>query len=249
MTPAAITFDFWATLCQDAPENVAPGQAMRVRGVAAALARAGHAFSPDVVDDACHRGLAGMQAQYWSRNIDVPADVQVGVVLDCLEPGLAAALPAPVLADAVRGYVAPLDRFPPVLLPGAGDAVRALAARGVPLAIISNTGRTPGVVLRRALERYGLLACFQVTTYSDEAGVRKPAREIFERTLAALGVPPAKALHIGDDATSDIQGARALGMRTAHYVASHDTRAARPASPDADLIVEDLSKLATRLFC
>ena len=81
--------------------------------------------------------------------------------------------------------------------------MRALAARGVALGIISNTGRTPGTVLRRFLEGHDLLRYFRAVTYSDEIGRRKPDGEIFRRTLAQLGpelgAVPAEIAHIGDN--------------------------------------------------
>ncbi len=125
----------------------------------------------------------------------------------------------------------------------AAEAVRALAGRGVLIGIVSNTGRTPGVVLRRVLERHGLLGHFGPVIYSDEVGVRKPEAEIFRRTLAAARVTPAEALHIGDNPDADVVGAQAAGMRAAHYTAGFRAPAAR-----ADLIVPDLAKLAAEVF-
>lgn len=50
---------------------------------------------------------------------------------------------------------------------------------------------------------------------SDAFGLRKPRREIFESTLAALGVSAGEALHVGDSLRADIGGAVPLGIRTA----------------------------------
>jgi putative hydrolase of the HAD superfamily len=146
------------------------------------------------------------------------------------------------MGAAVQGYIEPVLLHPPEMMPGADVAVARLAALGVPLGIVSNTGRTPGVVLRRVLERYGMLRHFHALSYSDEVGVRKPASEIFARTLTGLGVAPPRALHVGDNPEADIQGARSLGMRTAHY--AFDGRAP---SPDADLVVTHLAELPDRL--
>ncbi|MGH7265236.1 MAG: HAD family hydrolase, partial [Candidatus Rokuibacteriota bacterium] len=115
-------------------------------------------------------------------------------------------------------YAAPVLTHGPVASAGAVDAIRALAGRGLVLAVISNTGRTPGTTLRRLLARAGVLDAFRVLSFSDEVGARKPAAEIFHRTLAAAGCEPAAAVHIGDDADADVGGARAVGMRAIHYV-------------------------------
>ena len=74
--------------------------------------------------------------------------------------------------------------------------------------------------------------------YSDEVGFRKPDARIFQRSLAALGVAPARALHVGDNPDADVLGARRLGMRTAHYAFA----GASP-FPVADLVVKDLADL------
>jgi FMN phosphatase YigB (HAD superfamily) len=73
--------------------------------------------------------------------------------------------------------------------------------------------------------------------------VRKPDPEIFRRTLAAAGVAPADALHIGDNPDADVVGAQGVGMRAAHYTAGFR----RPAA-QADLIVPDLGRLAEEVF-
>ena len=49
----------------------------------------------------------------------------------------------------------------------------------------------------------------------DSAVVRaeKPDRRIFDAALATLGVPPRRAVFVGDSQPRDMAGARALGMR------------------------------------
>jgi FMN phosphatase YigB (HAD superfamily) len=92
--------------------------------------------------------------------------------------------------------------------------------------VISNTGRTPGRVLRHLLADAGLLECFHVLAFSDEAGIRKPAAAIFHRVLDQVGVEPKAAVHVGDDPVTDVAGARAVGMRVIHYVPEASAEAA-----------------------
>jgi putative hydrolase of the HAD superfamily len=136
-------------------------------------------------------------------------------VLDTGEPGIAARLDPAAFAAALDGYISPVLAHPPDLSPGADRVVRELAARGVSLGIVSNTGRTPGVTLRQVLERHGLLRYFGTIAYSDEIGARKPEAEIFRVTLAKAGMDPAHALHIGDNPDADVVGARGVGTRAA----------------------------------
>jgi putative hydrolase of the HAD superfamily len=92
--------------------------------------------------------------------------------------------------------------------------------------------RTPGAMLRRVLNHYGLLRYFAHTAFSDETRVRKPDPAIFHGALRALGVAPEEAIHVGDDPVLDVEGARAAGMRVVQVTtASVSTQG--PRRPDA----------------
>lgn len=242
----AVTFDFWQTLVDDTPENLAAQQRLRLEALRAALAGAGMPLDRAAVEAGFGRSQQVLDARFWSQHRDPTFPEQVGIVLDCVAPGAATRVTGETLEALRRGYAEPVLRFPPALCPGAAEAVRALAARGVALGIISNTGRTPGTVLRRFLEGHDLLRYFRAVTYSDEIGRRKPDGEIFRRTLAQLGpelgAVPAEIAHIGDNPDADVAGARGMGIRAVHYAAG-----GRTPSPLADLVVTDLAELPDRL--
>ena len=106
-----------------------------------------------------------------------------------------------------------LLRYPPPLLPGAADAVRALASR-CRLAIVSDTGFASGRAQNALLERDGLLGCFSATIYSMDIGHAKPRPEPFHAAVAALGVESrAHVIHVGDNERTDVGGALAAGLR------------------------------------
>ena len=241
---AAVTFDFWETLVRDSPDNLTRARLRRVASLTAVLARAGSPHRVDAVEDAHDRCGTEVSARYWAENREPSIREQVCLFLECLEAGLPGRCSAEILDEAVEVYGGPALEYPPELMPGAREAVQALSARGVRLGIVSNTGRTPGIVLRRILERYDLLHHFQAIgiSYSDEVGWRKPDARIFRRTLEALGVEPSRALHVGDNPEDDVAGARAAGMRAVHYVVT-----GRTPSPVADLIVAHLGDLPGRL--
>ncbi len=244
MTPIkAVTFDFWQTLVEDSPRNLAKQRARRVDAIAAILRRAGCPLSARKVEAAYERSEHVLHARFWSRDRDPLIAEQVQLVLDIASPGVCAGLDPALLAEAVTGYSDPVLHFPPDLHPGAGEAVRALAERGVALGIVSNTGRTPGIILRQILERYDLLRHFSVISYSDEVGYRKPDPEIFRRTLAGLGAEAHHAAHVGDNPIADVTGAQGAGMRGVHLAAG-----GRPPATHADVVVTDLRHLVGRLF-
>jgi putative hydrolase of the HAD superfamily len=235
-----VTFDFWDTLVTDSPENLRAQRARRVEAIRRALHDAGAPVSEVDAEDIHERSGLTLAERFWSDNRDPSPAEQLRIVLDTREPGIAARLSPAAFAAALEAYISPVLAHPPDLSPGAARAVRDLAARGVILGIVSNTGRTPGLILRRVLERHGLLRYFGPISYSDEIGVRKPEAEIFRVTLAAAGMRPGQALHNPD---ADVVGARGIGMRAAHYTAGF-----RLPSADADLIVADLEMLADEVF-
>ena len=58
---------------------------------------------------------------------------------------------------------------------------------------------------------------FTTVVYSEEAGVRKPHRAIFELALSRANCRAAEALMIGDDWDADILGARNAGIDQVFY--------------------------------
>lgn len=161
-------------------------------------------------------------------------------LLAAADPTLPDRLPAAVLAALVEAYARPALLVPPTVDEGARDALEALRARGHTLAVVSNTMRTPGATLRKLLAQFGLLGCFAHTTFSDEVGVRKPDPEIFRLTLRAVGGKPETAVHVGDDAILDVQGARTAGMRVIQ-VTTAVPRA--PVGPGPDAVIPRLARL------
>lgn len=100
------------------------------------------------------------------------------------------------------------------LLPGAEGVVRALRARHQ-IAILTNGLKA---VQRSRLERSTVRDCIDVIIISEEIGAAKPARAFFDAALARIGNPPvSEALMIGDNWSSDIQGAADYRMDCCWY--------------------------------
>ena len=239
----AVTFDFWQTLVEDSPKNLARQRARRMDAIAMTLRRAGRPLSGSKVEAAYERSERVLYERFWARDRDPAIREQVQLVLEIAAPGIGAGLEPALLEEAVTGYIDPVLHFPPDLHPGAAEAVTGLAARGIPLGIVSNTGRTPGIILRQILERYDLLRHFSVISYSDEIGYRKPDPEIFRRTLAGLGAEARHAAHVGDNPIADVTGAQSAGMRGVHLAAG-----GQPPAAHADVVVTDLRDLVDRLL-
>ena len=92
-------------------------------------------------------------------------------------------------------------------LKGAAPALERLRQAGLALACVSNWD----VSLAGHLERAGLAGFFAEIVSSAEAGSAKPDPGVFLVALERLGVPPGRALHVGDG-EGDAQGAAAAGL-------------------------------------
>jgi len=88
-------------------------------------------------------------------------------------------------------------------------ALNSLAARKLPLGIISNADRD----ISPLLEKLGILNLIKVRLTSQEAGTSKPQQGIFRKGAEMMGVSPGEALYVGDQWAVDVQGARGAGMR------------------------------------
>jgi len=211
----AVTFDLWQTLILDTPEGLRRARADRVRGVHAVLAR--HGLAVDLVGVGVAYDAVGTRLEeIWKSRRDVGSRGQVRWLLENL--GLDQQVPreGPLMDALDDAYCLPILSALPVVNAGAREVLKFLEHRGLRLALICNTGRTSGRMLRLVLDRLALAPYLRVLTFSDEVGLRKPHPEIFWRTLSALGVAPENAAHVGDDITTDVAGARGVGMRAVH---------------------------------
>jgi putative hydrolase of the HAD superfamily len=211
----AVTVDLWQTLIMETPEGSRWTRAERIRGISDVLRKQRIASDPEQVDKAY--GLLGGQLEtLWKTNRDADARGQVEMLLDNLPIGVHAPYADALLKPLIDAYTLPILSAMPLALDGAPGLLSALEARGLRMAVICNSGRTPGSILRIILDRLGLARYLSVQTFSNEFGLRKPRTEIFQHTLEALGVTPQEALHVGDSLASDIAGAQATGMRAVH---------------------------------
>lgn len=238
----ALTFDCWGTLLLDGPGADDRYRQPRLAAMRAILGAAGVTVSQADLDRAY--GESGRWlAQIWQHHRDVAVGEHVDALLGALDAELPGRLGASVRAELIDAYARPALRVPPVIDRGGPAALEALGARGLALAVVSNTMRTPGQVLRQVFAGAGLLEPFKVLTFSDECGIRKPDPEIFLLTLRAVGVRPEAAVHVGDDPVLDVEGARDAGMRVIQVAARG--RATGPVKPDA--VIAGLDELPAAL--
>jgi len=78
------------------------------------------------------------------------------------------------------------------------------------VALVSNFDHGP--TARLILDQHGIAGYFEQVVVSADLGWRKPRPEVFHRALGPMGVAPAQAVFVGDNADIDVGGAKGAGM-------------------------------------
>jgi putative hydrolase of the HAD superfamily len=206
-----VLFDLWGTLFLDSPETIARRDATRAANVRTLLTELAMSYDQSAIE-AAFREAAAAHAQMHAEGLDLTADGRTVLYLRHLDPSLAERLDDDAWRRMHQAILTPALHDPPGVMPGAHEALSAVKALGLPLGLVSNAGTTPGVVLRRIMERHGLLEHFDHTTFSDEVELAKPAAAIFEHALDALGVEPRDAAFVGDQPVLDVLGPQGAGI-------------------------------------
>jgi HAD superfamily hydrolase (TIGR01662 family) len=107
------------------------------------------------------------------------------------------------------------------------------------LGLVSNFTYAP--VIYAALRKLGINHFFNVILVSEAVGWRKPHAKIFEEALKRLGTRAEETVYVGDSPQEDIEGAKAVGMKTV-YVPSqfYSLENLRESQQKPDTIVKDI---------
>lgn len=207
----AITFDLWDTLIQEIPRKNPTLGRVRVREIRSKLRTFGYDYGLESLERA-YAQSGEYCDEVWARKKDLPVDDHLLFMLNSIDPKLRSDLGKGQYEEIKEIYIGTLLKHPPVLLEGVASTLRSLQAKGYRIGLISNTGRTPGDVLKVVLNRLGIDHYFDQMTFSNEVLIRKPRKEIFEHALKQMHVAPKYAMHVGDDLDADYNGAKAVGM-------------------------------------
>lgn len=210
MTITAITFDFWQTLYKNQPID----HEGRLRKLKDDVERgSGAQFSMAQIKAAVDVARQTWTDTWAQEHRTLPATEWISNLLNALDvtvpPEHHRAIQHRMETSILEIPPRPVEEAPAVLAQLAGN---------YRLAIISDTGITPGRVLRQILKSDNLLPYFDCLTFSDELGRSKPHQRAFEATLTALDAQPTQAVHVGDLLRTDVAGAQGAGMRAVQYV-------------------------------
>lgn len=238
----AVTFDFWNTLFVDVRGR--EREMRRAELLREELAGLGAHPSAAALDDALQSGFDFFD-RVWIGEQRTPSCAEL---VDNILAALRASPPADARARLTNRFERLILEIPPEPMPNAPETLPLLSEKYA-LAVICDTGYSPGSVLREILARHGMLQHFTYLFFSNEHAMCKPDPRVFRHTLAELGVLPGEAVHVGDIQRTDIVGAQRTGMAAVLFAASNSHDAARTT---AELVARRFDELAWRLgglFC
>jgi putative hydrolase of the HAD superfamily len=159
-----------------------------------ALLRAAHELNPELTDQ-----------EFWSIY-----DQQRGKSSGSLRTAIAERFVPGADRRKLTALAKKYWEYPPgSLYPDVIPALRSLAPR-FRLGLVANAGPAA----EKALRRDGLERFFSVVVLSEVEKVEKPDEEIFLRALKKAGVPPERAVHVGNRLDNDIRPAQRAGLKT-----------------------------------
>jgi putative hydrolase of the HAD superfamily len=155
---------------------------------------------------------------------------------------LAAKGPAPLsselavrLADRFHAY-REQEMF---VFPGAHDAIDALKAHGVKLALVTNGAALPQ---RAKVERFALTHRFDHIQIEGEHGFGKPEERAYLHAMQALGVTAAETWMVGDNLEWEVEAPQRLGIY-AIWLDAHGDGLPAESSVKPDRIIRSLTEL------
>lgn len=242
-----VSLDLWQTLLIDDKEQAGRRAQFRIDGIYEALYSAGKDFPHQQLWKA-YKDCARTCRVIRSKGRDVSFGEQIAIFIDYIQPDSYKGLTSGLVKQISRAYDLPFLRYPPPLHTAAVTVLSSLRELGYRLALISNTGMTPGATCRFYLEKLGVLHYFEALVFSDEMRLAKPSTKLFHSALDTLGVKPDQAVHVGDDVTNDVVGANLAGLNSIWISYGMDLARDRVAVRTRwkpDIIIEDLDEVVT----
>jgi len=215
----AITFDLWNTIFQNRTYSEP-----RIKFLNDFLKLKGNYINKSMLENCFERIFLPYSNEFVEKTYHIYNDIRLEKVLECLKVNLSPIDKEEILCNIESEMI----KEPPLLKPGVSKILKELSLQ-YKIGLISNTGITPGRIIKLVLEEYDILKYFQVTVFSDEIGYYKPNHLLFQKALKHLGAKPENSIHVGDLLHTDVKGAKDFGMLNIWFNDSNQER-------DSDII-------------
>lgn len=130
--------------------------------------------------------------------------------------------------------------YPPVFAEKEVPEVLENLKKKYKVALISNTGRTPGRILLKLLENMRIAKYFDFFAFSDELLLRKPDPAIFGIACSKMDTLPEESVHIGDSYNMDYLGAKAARVNPILYIPYNER-------PKAEVYIKSLVEIEDKI--
>jgi len=127
-------------------------------------------------------------------------------------------------------------------LPGTQEALVSLKAKGVRLAVVTNSGRTAAT---KSLTIAGLLDLFEFVLTRNDTETMKPRPEGLLQAVSMLSLPKDDVYYVGDT-PYDVMAAKGAGVKSVS-VATGSYSSDRLAAEGPDFVISSISELGSAL--
>ena len=240
-----ITFDLWNTLIRDVAGGGVARAKKRIDATTAILAECGMRCTREHIAQVYWASQQKFE-NVRTRGLDTDFETQLDDFLDSIRPGLSASLDPEGKERVSERHLNAFLEHPPALMPGVLETLSTLTDECYKIALICNSGTTPGALARKFLADIGIARYLLHLTFSDEERIAKPAPSLFLDTLEAIGTGAGESVHVGDRPETDILGAQRVGMKA--VLIGGATWDHVPVTPDARIdTLAELPDALTRL--
>jgi putative hydrolase of the HAD superfamily len=193
--------------------------------------------------------VLGVPREAWDQQLNFcPQDRVTGKVSDpsqivgsmarAIDPGIPDHVIEAAVANRSKRFGAAMTDIPAETT----RVLQCLKAKGKRLGLISNAD----VMEVAEWPKSPIAGLFDSTVISCHVGVAKPDREIYEISLRELAVAPEEAVFVGDGGSSELAGARKVGLATVMVtgiVSRFWPERVEGRRPHADYVIERLAEL------
>ena len=220
-------------------------------------------YSPEELEERYHALIFGEEAQMMSEKKDdvheAHPEVQIEYIFQklFLEKGVQADM---TLAIHAGQFFRVMSTDYIKLYDGVTELLEELKRRGKNIYLLSNAQR---IFTEYEMHTLGIAEYFDDIFISSECKVKKPDSRFFRMLIEKHQLDVSESIMIGNDALSDIAGAKGIGLDTFYihsnispaleeetYIAADGTEKIRKIMPQADYVLEemDMGKVRTMMF-